>query len=110
LAFGTLEWSILPKREESSKQTPKVGESNNSRNIVYHNLLGLFDQIFLPKLIYSPTKETTMTTPIVTLTMFVLPIMTLPVANVLHIQLPIYHDNDDPSFHLQQLTKICVTN
>jgi hypothetical protein len=51
-----------------------------------------------------------MTTPIVTLNMFVLPIMALPTANVLHIQLPKYHDNDDPVSHLRQLTKICVTN
>jgi hypothetical protein len=73
--------------------------------------LGLFDQqVFLAKLIYSQTKKTTMTTLIITLTMFVPPIMALPAANVLHIQLPKYHDNDDPISHLQQLTKVCVTN
>jgi hypothetical protein len=31
-------------------------------------------------------------------------------ANVLRIQLPKYHDNDDPIIHIQQLTKISVTN
>ncbi len=30
--------------------------------------------------------------------------------NVLCIQFPKYHDNDDPIFHLQQLTKVCATN
>jgi len=50
------------------------------------------------------------TTLIVTLTMFVPLIMALPIANVLHIQLPKYHDNHDLVFHLRQLTKICVTN
>jgi len=28
----------------------------------------------------------------------------------LRIQLPKYHDNDDPTLYIQQLTKICVTN
>ncbi len=51
-----------------------------------------------------------MTTSIVTLSMFVPLIMALPSANVLRIQLPKYHDNDDLVFHLWQLTKICVTN
>jgi hypothetical protein len=36
--------------------------------------------------------------------------MALLIANVLRIQLPKYHDNDDPMSHLQQLTKVCVTN
>jgi len=73
--------------------------------------LGLFDQqAFSAKLIYFPTEETIVTTPIITLTMFVLPIMALPTLNVLHIQLPKYHDNGDPMSHLQQLTKVCVTN
>jgi hypothetical protein len=63
--------------------------------------LGLFDQqVFLTKLIYSLTKETTVTTPIVTPTMFVPPIMALLATNVLCIQLPKYHDNDDPMSHL----------
>jgi hypothetical protein len=30
--------------------------------------------------------------------------------NVLRIQLLKYHDNDDPIIHIQQLTKVCVTN
>ncbi len=73
--------------------------------------MGLFDQqVFSTKSIYSPTEETTMTTVIVTPTMFVPPIMALPTTNVLHIQLPKYHDNDDPVSHLQQLTKVFVTN
>ncbi len=42
--------------------------------------------------------------------MFVLLIMALLAANVLCIQLPKYHDNDDPMSHLQQLTKVYVTN
>jgi hypothetical protein len=42
--------------------------------------------------------------------MFVPPIMVLPIANVLCIQLPKYHDNDHLVSHLQQLTKACVTN
>jgi hypothetical protein len=106
-AFGTLEWIIeegwliLPKRKESCKQTPKVSESSKSRKIVDHNLLGLFDQqVFSTKPIYSPIKETTVTTSIVTLTMFVLPIMALLASNVLRIQLAKYHDNHDPVSHL----------
>lgn len=107
--FGTLEWVIeegwlvLLKREENNKQTLEVGGKNNNRNIIDHNLLGLFDQqVFSAKLIYSQTKKTTMTTLIITSTMFVPPIMALPTTNVLHIQLPKYHDNDDPISHLQQ--------
>jgi hypothetical protein len=42
--------------------------------------------------------------------MFVPPIMALLATNELRIQLPKYHDNDDPISHLQQLTTICVTN
>jgi len=48
--FGTLEWVIeegwlvLLKREENNKQTLEVGGKNNNRNIIDHNLLGLFDQ------------------------------------------------------------------
>jgi hypothetical protein len=30
--------------------------------------------------------------------------------NVLHIQLPKYHDNDDFITHIWQLVKVCVTN
>jgi hypothetical protein len=42
--------------------------------------------------------------------MFVPPIMALPTVNVLCIQLPKYHDNDDLVSHLRQFTKVCVTN
>jgi hypothetical protein len=42
--------------------------------------------------------------------MFVLPIMALPIVNVLCIQLPKYHDNDHLVSHFQQLTKARVTN
>jgi hypothetical protein len=34
----------------------------------------------------------------------------LIVGNVLKIQLPEYHDGDEPLSHIQQLTKVCVTN
>ncbi len=50
--FGTLQWitkegwPVLPKREESNKRTPEVSENSNNRNIVDHNLLGLFASIF----------------------------------------------------------------
>jgi hypothetical protein len=51
--------------------------------------LGLFDQqVFLAKLIYSPTKKTIVITPIITTTMFVPPITALLAANVLCIQIP----------------------
>jgi hypothetical protein len=103
LTFGTFEWIIeegwllLLKREENGKQTLEIYESSNSKNTIDHNLLGLFyQQVFSTRLIYSPTKETIVTTPIVTSIMFVSPTMVLLVANVLHIQLPKYHDNDDP--------------
>lgn len=36
--------------------------------------------------------------------------MVATMGNVLCIQSPKYHDNDDPISHLQQLTKICATN
>jgi hypothetical protein len=38
------------------------------------------------------------------------PLMAIVPANVLCIQLPKYHDNDDPIIHISQLTKVCVTN
>jgi hypothetical protein len=38
------------------------------------------------------------------------PIMAIPPANALQIQLPKYHDNGDLVLHIQQLTKVCVTN
>ncbi len=37
-------------------------------------------------------------------------IMVVIPANVLRIQLPKYHDNDDPNIHIQQLIKVCVIN
>ncbi len=37
------------------------------------------------------------------------PLIVLVPSNVLHIQLPKYHDNDDPVIHIQQLTQIYVT-
>ncbi len=86
--FETLEWvieegwPILLKWKENSKRTLEVSESNNSKNIVDYNLFGLFDQqVFLAKSIYPPTKKTTLTTPIVTPTMFVPPIMALSTIN-----------------------------
>jgi len=36
--------------------------------------------------------------------------MVVILANVLHIQLPKYHDNDDHVKHIQQLTNVCVIN
>lgn len=106
-SFGTLEWItkegwlVFSKRRESGKWTQKVNERSNNRNKIDHNLLGLFyQQVFSAKLIYSPTKKTTMTTPINTTIMFVSPIMALPATNVLRIQLPKYHDNDDSMSHL----------
>jgi hypothetical protein len=100
-----------PFEDKKTTNTPKVFENINNRNIVDHNLLGLFDQqIFSAKLICSQTKKTTLTTLIITSTMFVPPIMVLLATNVLCIQLPKYHDSDDPMSHLQQLTKVCVTN
>ncbi len=38
------------------------------------------------------------------------PLMVVVHANVLHIQLPKYHDNDDLVILMQQLIKVCVTN
>jgi hypothetical protein len=38
------------------------------------------------------------------------PFMAIVLANVLHIQLPKYHDNDDPIIYIRQLIKVCVTN
>ncbi len=114
--FGTLEliikegWLVSFRDKKSGKRILEVGENSNSINTFDHNLLGLFDQqVFLAILIYSPTKETIVTTSIVTPIMFVPPIMALTTTNVLCIQLPIY-DNDNLMFHLRQLTKVCVTN
>jgi hypothetical protein len=36
--------------------------------------------------------------------------MVAPSKNMLRIQLPLYQDGDDPTSHLQQLTKVCVTS
>jgi len=36
--------------------------------------------------------------------------MVAPTKNILRIQLPLYQDGDDPTSHLQQLTKACVTS
>ncbi len=36
--------------------------------------------------------------------------MALIVGNVLKIQLPKYHDGNEQLLHIQQLTKVCVTN
>jgi hypothetical protein len=38
------------------------------------------------------------------------PHMVVVLVNVLHIQLPKYHDNDDLVIYIRQLTKVCVTN
>ncbi len=38
------------------------------------------------------------------------PFMDVILVNVLRIQLPKYHDNDNPVIHIRQLTKVCVTN
>jgi hypothetical protein len=37
-------------------------------------------------------------------------IMAAPPTNALQIQVPKYHDNGNPILHIQQLTKVCVTN
>ncbi len=36
--------------------------------------------------------------------------MVAPIQNILRIQLPLYRDGDDPTSHLQQLIKVCVSN
>jgi hypothetical protein len=93
-------WLVVFKK--NNKWALKVGENSNNKNIFDHNLLGLFhQQVFATRPIYFPTKETIVTTSIITPTMFVPPIMVLPTANVLRIQLPEYHDSDDLVFHLQ---------
>jgi hypothetical protein len=38
------------------------------------------------------------------------PLIVVIFVNVLHIQLPKYHDIDDPVIYIQQRTKVCVTN
>ncbi len=38
------------------------------------------------------------------------PLMVVVLVNFLCIQLPKYHDNDDPVIHIWQLIKVCVTN
>jgi hypothetical protein len=47
---------------------------------------------------------------IVTTMMKVDPLMAAILANVLHIQLLKYHDNDDHVIHIQQLIKVYVIN
>jgi hypothetical protein len=47
---------------------------------------------------------------IVALIMNVPPIMAVPLANVLRIQLLKYYDNEDLVLHIRQLMKVCVTN
>jgi hypothetical protein len=46
----------------------------------------------------------------ITIMMSMNPFMVGVLTNVLCIQLPKYHDNDDPVIHIRQLTKVCMTN
>lgn len=38
------------------------------------------------------------------------PLMVVTPTNVSRIQLPKYHNNDDPILHVRHLAKVCVTN
>ncbi len=68
-------------------------------------LFRLFSQILVRMKIFQTTQPID-----VALIMNVLPIMALVTTNVLCIQLPEYHDNDDPILHIWQLIKVCLTN
>jgi hypothetical protein len=57
------------------------------------------------------TKKLSIQQPIIiTMVMNVNPLMVIVHVNVLCIQLLKYHDNDDPIIHIQQQSKVCVTN
>jgi hypothetical protein len=51
-----------------------------------------------------------LTTTILLLAMNIVPHMVLSTTNVLWLQLPKFHDNDDLASHIRQLTKVWMTN
>ncbi len=72
----------------------------------------LFQTTLNPYLVNTRTLSTrqTKTTTIMMNVNPLMVVMAIVPANVLHIQLLKYHENDDPVIHIRQLTKVCVTN
>lgn len=99
------------KKKVGGKQTLKVGNSSDNNELVEGDLLGVFSQKpFQTKLVTPLIVQAILTTTTLLLAMNIVPHMVLPPTNVLWIQLPKYHDNDDLASHIWQLTKVWMTN
>lgn len=65
---------------------------------------------FQTKLVTPSIVQAILTTTTLLLAMNIVPHKVLPIINVLWFQLPKFHDNDDLASHIQQLTKVWMTN
>lgn len=98
------------QKKVGGKQTLKVGNSSDNNKLVEHDLLELFSQKpFQTKLVTLLIVQAILTTTLL-LAMNIVPHMVLPIANVLWIQLPKFHDNDDLASYIWQLTKVWMKN
>jgi hypothetical protein len=100
-------WPCIPRKWSKEDATKEVSSGNIVNEVSRRKSFKIFFQspeciktnIFLK---LPPT--------IAALIMNVPPIMAVPLANVLRIQLPKYHDNGELVLHIQQLMKVCVIN
>jgi hypothetical protein len=87
----------IPRKQSKEDVTKEASSSNIDDEAFGRNLFKLFFQS--PKRIKTKiplNPPLTTVTPIMNLP----PIMAIPHANALHIQLPIYHDNENPILHI----------
>ncbi len=102
-----LGWLCILRKWSKEDAIKEASSSNTTNKVSRKKLFKLFFQ--------SPERIETnislkLPLTIVTLIMNVPPIIAIPFINVLRIQLLKYHDNGDPTLHIQQLTEVCVIN
>jgi hypothetical protein len=111
-AFGTIDWVIeegwphIPRWQVDEKLVRTLNNDGSRDQPLDKELFGITLSLDLVnKIILSTRQLTTIAT-----MMNVNPLMVVVPINVLRIQLPKYHDNDDLVIHIPQSTKVCVTN
>ncbi len=100
-------WSCTPNKL-SKEDATKEACSNNTANEISRRKL--FKLIFQSLEHIKTGISLKLPMIIAALIMNVPPIMVVPLANVLRIQLLKYYDNEDLVLHIRQLMKVCVTN
>jgi hypothetical protein len=99
-------WLRIPRQQVDEKLMRTLSNSGSSDRLLERKLFGTTPSLAL----FNTRTFSTRQPSIIAMVMNMNPLMVVILVNVLRIQLPKNHDNNDPVIHIRQLTKVYVIN